>query len=88
MADERFSLDLLGPVILETRDELRSLRDDVHRMRDERFPAVDRTLSNHHDDITVLTAMVMRYSSEPIAWATMQAEIRKLAERIEALERK
>ncbi len=40
------------------------------------------------DEMTVLTGMVLRYSSEHIAWGGMQRELQRLRERIEALEAK
>lgn len=73
-----YTLDLLGPIIIETRDKLRDV--------DERLAGLERAVTNQNDEVTVLGAMVMRYTSEPVAWHAMQNELRRLRERIEALE--
>lgn len=76
MATE-FTLELLGPIIIETRDELRKFKESA----DQRLAALERAVSNQNDDVTVLGAMVMRHTSEPIAWHAMQNELRRLRER-------
>ncbi len=40
-----------------------------------------------NDEMTVLTGMVLRYASEHIAWGGVQYQLRRLTERIDALER-
>jgi uncharacterized coiled-coil protein SlyX len=84
MATE-FTLDLLGPIILESRDELRLMNERMSAMN-ERMTALERVVTNQKDEVTVLGAMVMRYTSEPVAWHAMQNELRRLRERIDALE--
>lgn len=86
MAETEFTLDLLGSIMLEMREDIRVLRRDVNEIKEVRLPAIERTISQHQDELTVTTAMVMRHASEPIAWGAMQSEIRRLRERVEALE--
>lgn len=86
MAETEFTLDLLGSIMLEMREDIRALRRDVNEIKEVRLPAIERTIMQHQDELTVTTAMVMRHASEPIAWSAMQSEIRRLRERVEALE--
>jgi BMFP domain-containing protein YqiC len=79
MAGERFSLDLLGPIILETRDRLARIETDIATIKDK--------LEHHNDELTVVSGLAMRATGERIAWASMQNQLKKLAARIEALER-
>jgi hypothetical protein len=95
MAGTEFTLDLLGPIILEMRDELRDLKRDVRDVKrdvavikEESLPAIEGRMTSHGEEMLVLSAMVMRYSSEPIAWGAMQSEIRILRERLDTLESK
>jgi hypothetical protein len=88
MAGTEFTLDLLGPIIMETRDRLREVERRLAAIEEERLPAIERRLTSYGDDVTVLSAMVMRYSAEPISWGAMQSEIRVLRERLDALESK
>lgn len=75
-----YSLDLLGPVIISMRDDLAEIK--------QRLASLDSKVEQHRDEMTVLTGMVMRYAGEPIAWSGMQNKLRRLRERVEALERK
>lgn len=80
MAGERFSLDLLGPIILETRGRLVRIEADIGAIRDR--------LEHHQDELNVVSGPAMRATSERVAWANVQSQLNKLAARIEALERK
>lgn len=83
------TLDLLGRMILEMRDEMRAFRaaTDVRFDRIEtRLDTVEATINRHQDELTVTTAMVMRHTSEPIAWGAIERQIKSLAARIEKLE--
>lgn len=75
-----YSLDLLGPVIMAMRDDLAEIK--------QRLAALGAKGGQHGDEMTVLTGLVMRYSGEHIAWGGVQNEVRKLRERVEALEAK
>ena len=79
MANERFSLDPLGPIILETRDRLGRIEADIAVIRD--------TLEHHHDELNVVSGLAMRATGERVAWVSVQSEFRKPAARIEVLER-
>lgn len=86
MTDPTYTLDLLGPIIVETRDRLRALETRVERIETERLPAIENKLAHHNDEVTGFIGMVLRFFGEPISWSAMQSEIRRLRERIEALE--
>ncbi len=65
-----YTLELIGRTMLELRGEMRAFRKDVEERLDKiggRLDAVERTLVQHQDEMTVTSAMVMRYASEPIA---------------------
>lgn len=79
MAGERFSLDLLGPIILETRDRLARIEADISAIKDR--------LEYHQDELNVVSGLAMRATGERIAWSSVQSQLNKLAARIEALER-
>lgn len=79
MATERFSLDLLGPIILETRDRLARMEIDIGVIKDR--------LEQHQDELTVVSGLAMRATGERLAWASLQKQFAKLAARVEALER-
>ena len=80
MAGERLSLDLLGPIILETRDRLARIEADIGAIKDG--------LEHHQDELNVVSGLAMRATGERVAWASMQNQLNKLAARIEALERR
>jgi hypothetical protein len=79
MAGEQFSLDRLGPVILETRDRIARIEADLGVIKD--------TLGHHQDELNVVSGLAMRATGERIAWASVQSQLNKLAARIDALER-
>jgi uncharacterized coiled-coil protein SlyX len=55
---------------------------------EQRLTSLESNVAQHRDEMTVLTGMVMHYAGEHIAWGGMQSELRKLRERVEALEGK
>lgn len=79
MATERSSLDLLGPIILETRDRLARMEIDIGVVKDR--------LEQHQDELTVVSGLAMRATGERAAWASLQKQLAKLAARVEVLER-
>jgi hypothetical protein len=79
MAAEQFSLDLLGPVIMETRDRIARIETDIGAIKDR--------LEHHQDELNVVSGLAMRATGERVAWASLQSQLKKLAARIEALER-
>lgn len=52
MATERFSRDLLGPIILETRDRLARI--------EARLGAIEGRLEHHQDELNVVSGLAMR----------------------------
>ena len=79
MAAEQFSLDRLGPIILETRDRIARIETDIGSIKDR--------LEHHQDELDVVSGLAMRATGERVAWASLQGQLKKLAARIEALER-
>ena len=76
---EQFSLDLLGQHILAMRGDVASIKTDVAAIKDR--------LDHHQDELSVVSGLAMRATGERVAWASVQAQLKKLAARIEALER-
>jgi hypothetical protein len=76
---EQFSLDLLGPIILETRDRIVRIEADIGSIKDR--------LEHRQDELGVVSGLAMRATGERVAWASVQSQLTKLAARIEALER-
>lgn len=79
MAAEQFSLDLLGPIILETRDRLARIEAGLE--------AIQGQLDHHQDELNVVSGLAMRATGERVAWTSVQSQLNKLLARIEALER-
>ena len=77
---EQFSLDLLGQHILAMRGDLTTINTDVAAIKDR--------LDHHQDELSVVSGLAMRATGERVAWASVQAQLRKLTARIEALERR
>ena len=75
---ERFSLDLLGQHLLAGRSDLATIKADVAAIKDRP--------DHHKDGLSVVLGLAMRATRERVAWASMQARLRKLTARIEALE--
>jgi hypothetical protein len=69
------TLEPLGRLMLEARGDVRNLTSEVREVKtrmaslEER---VDTTLNAFRDEVTVTSAMVMRYSTEHIAWSAME----------------
>lgn len=53
-----------------------------------RLAAIEAKLEQHSDENRVLTGMVLHYAGERMAWAGMEVQIRKIHERLAALEGK
>jgi hypothetical protein len=79
MTAERFSLDLLCPVILETRDRIARLETDIGAIKDR--------LEHRHDELHVVSGLATRATGERVAWASVQSQLNKLTAHVEALER-
>ena len=77
---EQFSLDLLGQHILAMRGDIATIKTDVAAIKDG--------LDHHQDELSVVSGLAMRATGERVAWANLQAQLRKLTARIEALERR
>jgi hypothetical protein len=48
--------------------------------------AIRERLDQHQDELNVVSGLAMRATGERVAWGSVQAQLRKLAARIEALE--
>ena len=77
---ERFSLDLPGQHILAVRSDIATIKADVAAIR-------DRLVDHHQGEPNVVSGLAMRASGECVAWASMQAQHKKLVARTKALER-
>lgn len=76
----RSSLDLLGQHILAIRADIATIKTDIGAIRNQ--------LDHHQDELNVVSGLAMRATGERIAWASVQAQLNKLAAQIEALERR
>ena len=76
---EEFPLDLWGQHILAMRADIATIRTDIGAIRNQ--------LDHHRDELNVVSGLAMRATGERVAWASVQAQLNKLAARIEALER-
>lgn len=76
---EQFSLDLLGQHILAVRADIATIKADIGAIRNQ--------LDHHQEELNVVSGLAMRATGERIAWASVQAQLKKLTARIEALER-
>ena len=74
---EQFSLDLSVKHILAVRSDIATMKADIVAIRDR--------LDHHQDELDVVSELAMRATGERVAWASVQAQLRKLAARIEAL---
>ncbi len=61
-------------------------REDIHQVKAD-TAALRREIEQQRDETVVVSDMVMRYAGGHIAWGAMQNEIRKLRERLDAIER-
>ncbi|MFO1046335.1 MAG: hypothetical protein U1E52_00295 [Geminicoccaceae bacterium] len=75
---EQFSLDLLGQHILAVRGDLATIKADV--------AAIKEGLDHRLDELSVVSSLAMRATGERDAWASIQAQLRKLTARVEAVE--
>jgi Mg2+ and Co2+ transporter CorA len=73
------SLDFIAAQLQRVLDELQQVKADIAALR--------REVEQQRDETVVVSGMVMRYAGEHIAWGAMQNEIRKLRERLDAIER-
>ena len=65
---------------LDTRDRLSAI--------ESRLGSLEKQREQQRDENMVTTGLVLRYAGEHIAWAGMQAELRKLLDRVDALEKR
>lgn len=75
---EPFSLDRLGQHILAMRGDIAAIKTDVAAINDQ--------LDHHQDELSTVSGLALRATGERVAWASFQAQLRKMAARIEALE--
>ena len=73
------SLDFIVAQLQRVLDELQQVKADMAATR--------REVEQQRDETVVVSGMVMRYAGEHISWGSLQNELRKLRERVEALER-
>lgn len=50
--------------------------------------ATEDRLDRHQDELSVVSGLAMRATGKHVAWASVHAQLGKLASRIEALERR
>jgi uncharacterized coiled-coil protein SlyX len=79
------SLDFIAAQLQRVLDSQTEIKQRIAAV-EERLVALEEKGGQHNDEMTVLTGMVMRYAGEHIAWGGMQSELRRLRERVEALE--
>jgi len=82
MAEPEFTLDLLGKIMLEMRADVREVNVRLGAVETR----LGETLGAFRDELTVTSAMVVRFSSEHIAWGAMERQIKALTERIARVE--
>lgn len=80
------SPEFIATQLQRVLEELRQIREQLDRMGNRLEKAESRDVELG-DEMTVLTGMVLRYSSEHIAWGGMQRQLARLEERIARLER-
>lgn len=68
-----YSLDFIGRTLVDLRD---------------RVGALERTVGEIKDELTVNTAMLMRNTAEPIAGAALQNQITRMRDRLDAVEQR
>ncbi|BCX17390.1 MAG: hypothetical protein KatS3mg117_1072 [Geminicoccaceae bacterium] len=79
------SLEFIATQLQRVLEELRQIREQLDRMGNRLEKAESRDVELG-DEMTVLTGMVLRYSSEHIAWGGVQRQLKRLEERIARLE--
>lgn len=70
-----YSLDFIGRTLVDLRDDVRDLRS--------RVGALERTVGEVKDELTVNIAMLMRNTAEPIAGAALQRQITRMHDRLD-----
>ena len=60
------------------RGDIATIKSDVAAIRDG--------LDQHQDELNVVSGLAMRATGERVGWSSVQAQLRKLTARIEALE--
>lgn len=55
---------------------------------EQRLTSLESHVAQHRDEMTVLTGMVLHYAGERMAWGAVQNQLRKVSERLEALEQR
>lgn len=70
-----YSLDCIGRTLVDLRDDVRDLRS--------RVGALERTVGEMKDELTVNIAMLMRNTAEPIAGAALQRQITRMHDRLD-----
>jgi uncharacterized coiled-coil DUF342 family protein len=79
------SLEFIATQLQRVLEELQQMRRELAEVKTEVADLrADRTQIG--DEMTVLTGMVLRYSSEHIAWGGMQRQLKRLEERVARLE--
>ena len=68
MAAEQFSLELLGPIILETRDRVARIEAGIGAITDR--------LEHHQSELDVVSGLAMRATGERVAWASVRVSSR------------
>jgi hypothetical protein len=84
-----FTLDSIGHTLFATREDVREARQEMRDLRDQvgKLEAmIDGTLKTFRKELTVTSAMVVRYSSGHIAWEVLERQIQRLCERMERME--
>lgn len=79
------SLDLIAANLERLLQGQRELKAQLDRI-EERMGMLETRDAELGDEMTVLTGMVLRYSSEHIAWGGVQRQLQRLEERIARLE--
>jgi hypothetical protein len=77
---QQFSLELLGPIILEMRDRLARVEAKLESIGDR--------LDYRRDELNVVSGLAIRATGERVSWEGVQSQLRKLSARVEALEQR
>lgn len=78
-------LEFIASQLQRVRDELRPMRARLDRVEDRRA-GVENREGGQGDARTVPSGMVLRWSSEHIAWSGVQRQLKRLEERLARLE--
>jgi hypothetical protein len=80
VAQQQFSLELLGPIILEMRDRLARVEAKLESIGDR--------LDYRRDELNVVSGLAIRATGERVSWEGVQSQLWKLSARVEALEQR